>query len=78
LREHGVTPQAVETEIVRLIGLGQPASLFSALDREALAAVGIDLDAVRARVEAAFGPDAFTRPPRLPAGETGTPGRRNR
>jgi ATP-dependent Clp protease ATP-binding subunit ClpA len=60
LREYGITPAAVKTEIVRLIGLGQPASLFSALDREALAAVGIDLDAVRERVEAAFGPDAFT------------------
>lgn len=65
LHEHGVTPQAVETEIVRLVGLGQGASLFSALDREALAAVGIDLDAVRARIEAAFGPDAFT--PAAPA-----------
>ena len=62
LREHGVTPQAVEAEIVRLVGLGQAASLFSALDREALACIGIDLDAVRARIEAAFGPDAFTRP----------------
>jgi ATP-dependent Clp protease ATP-binding subunit ClpA len=62
LREHGITPQAVETEIVRLVGLGQSASLFSALDQEALAAVGIDLDAVRARIEAAFGPDAFARP----------------
>jgi ATP-dependent Clp protease ATP-binding subunit ClpA len=61
LREHGVTPQAVETEIVRLVGLGQAASLFSALDREALASIGIDLDAVRARIEAAFGADAFTR-----------------
>ncbi|MGN6176396.1 MAG: Clp protease N-terminal domain-containing protein [Streptosporangiaceae bacterium] len=61
LREHGITPQAVETEIVRSVGLGQPASLFSARDREALAAVGIDLDAVRERIEAAFGPDAFTR-----------------
>jgi len=60
LREHGLTPEAVETEIVRLVGLGQPASLFSAVDREALAAVGIDLDAVRARIEATFGPDAFT------------------
>jgi ATP-dependent Clp protease ATP-binding subunit ClpA len=61
LREHGVTPQAVETEIVRLVGLGQAASLFSALDCEALASIGIDLDAVRARIEAAFGTDAFTR-----------------
>jgi hypothetical protein len=61
LREHGVTPEGVETEIVRLVGLGQAASLFSGLDREALASIGIDLDVVRARIEAAFGPDAFTR-----------------
>jgi ATP-dependent Clp protease ATP-binding subunit ClpA len=61
LRENGVTPQTVETEIIRLVGLGQAASLFSALDREALASIGIDLDAVRARIEAAFGADAFTR-----------------
>jgi ATP-dependent Clp protease ATP-binding subunit ClpA len=61
LREQGITPQAVETEIVHLVGLGQAADLFSAFDREALASIGIDLDAVRARIEAAFGPDAFTR-----------------
>src|SRR5215831_16581515 len=61
LREHGVTPEGVETEIVRLVGLGRAANLFSALDREALASIGIDLDVVRARIEAAFGPDAFTR-----------------
>src|SRR6266516_3995619 len=61
LREHGVTPEAVETQIIRLVGLGQAASLFSALDREALASIGIDLEAVRARIEAAFGAGAFTR-----------------
>jgi len=61
LREHGVTPAGVETEIVRLVGLGRAANLFSASDREALASIGIDLDVVRARIEAAFGPDAFTR-----------------
>jgi ATP-dependent Clp protease ATP-binding subunit ClpA len=61
LREHGVTPQAVETQIVRLVGLGEAADLFTALDREALASIGIDLDVVRARIEAAFGPDAFAR-----------------
>jgi ATP-dependent Clp protease ATP-binding subunit ClpA len=61
LREHGVTPDAVETEIVRLAGLGRAANLFSASDREALASIGIDLDVVRARIEATFGPDAFTR-----------------
>lgn len=61
LREHGVTPDAVESEIVHLVGRGQAASLFGTADREALAAIGIDLDAVRARIEATFGPDALTR-----------------
>jgi ATP-dependent Clp protease ATP-binding subunit ClpA len=61
LRERGVTPEGVEAEIVRLIGLGQAAGLFSALDRDALASIGIDIDAVRAQIEAAFGPDALTR-----------------
>ena len=61
LREHGVTPQAVETQIVRLIGLGQAARRLGSLDREALAAIGIDLDVVQARIEAAFGPGALTR-----------------
>jgi ATP-dependent Clp protease ATP-binding subunit ClpA len=65
LRESGVTSQAVEAEIVRLVGRGQAADLFSALDREALASIGIDLDAVRERIEATFGPDAFT--PAAPA-----------
>ena len=51
----------METQIVRLVGLGEADDLFSAADREALASIGIDLDAVRGRVEAAFGPGAFTR-----------------
>jgi ATP-dependent Clp protease ATP-binding subunit ClpA len=61
LREHGVTPEAVEAEIVRLIGLGQMSGLFGAADQKALASIGIDLDLVRERIEAAFGPGAFTR-----------------
>ena len=61
LRERGVTPEGVEAEIVRLAGLGQAPGLFSALDRDALASIGIDIDAVRAQIEAAFGPDALTR-----------------
>jgi ATP-dependent Clp protease ATP-binding subunit ClpA len=61
LREQGVTPEGVEAEIVRLVGLGQAAGLFSALDRDALASIGIDIDAVLAQIEAAFGPDALTR-----------------
>ena len=60
LRDHGVTPERVEAEILRTIGQGQTADPLGGLDREALAALGIDLDVVRARIEAAFGPDALT------------------
>jgi ATP-dependent Clp protease ATP-binding subunit ClpA len=61
LRERGVTPEAVTTEIVRFIGRGPTAELFNAADHNALAAIGIDLDAVRARIEEVFGPGAFTQ-----------------
>jgi len=57
---HGVTPELVEEEIVRRVGLGAGAGLFAGLDQDALAAIGIDLDAVRARIEAAFGPQALS------------------
>jgi len=56
LREHGLTPGRVEAEIVRLSGGG----LFGDLDRGALAAVGVDVDAVRAATEATFGREALT------------------
>jgi ATP-dependent Clp protease ATP-binding subunit ClpA len=61
LRDHGITPERVEAVILRAAGRGQTAGPPDRLDREALAFVGIDLDAVRARIEAAFGPDALTR-----------------
>ncbi|WP_329174454.1 Clp protease N-terminal domain-containing protein [Streptomyces sp. NBC_01477] len=61
LREHGLTPERVEREIVRQVGLGAGSRLFGALNRDALASVGIDLDTVRARVEESFGPEALTR-----------------
>jgi ATP-dependent Clp protease ATP-binding subunit ClpA len=61
LHEHGVTPEAVTTEIVRFIGRGPSAELFTAADHNALAAIGIDLDAVRVRIEEVFGPGAFRR-----------------
>ena len=75
LRDHGVTPEAVEEEIVRLEGLGPAAALLGGLDTGALAAIGVDPAAVRDRVEA-FGPDALARagqavqakPPRRRAG----------
>jgi hypothetical protein len=57
---HGLTPERVEEEIVRRAGLVAGAGLFAGLDRDALAAIGIDLDAVRARIEASFGPQALT------------------
>lgn len=59
LRSLGLTPEAVESATRSILA----ASRGQMLDREALAAVGIDLDVVRERVEAAFGPGALTRPP---------------
>jgi Clp amino terminal domain, pathogenicity island component len=64
LRDHGVTPERVAAEIVRVTGRGPgvaPGDPLRGVDREALAAIGIDLDVVRDRIEAAFGPDALAR-----------------
>lgn len=61
LRERGLTPDLIEEQIVRQVGLGAGAGLFAGLDAEALAAIGIDLDSVRARIEGAFGADALTK-----------------
>ena len=60
LRDQGVTPERIEAEILRTIGRGPTADPLGGLDRQALASIGIDLDVVRARIEAAFGPDALT------------------
>ena len=65
LRDQGVTSERIEAEILRATGPGQTADPLGGLDRQALAFIGIDLDVVRARIEAAFGPDALT--PALPA-----------
>jgi hypothetical protein len=63
LSAHGITPEYVEAEIIRRVGpgTGAGADLFGSLDRDALAAIGIDLDTVRARIEASFGPQALAR-----------------
>jgi ATP-dependent Clp protease ATP-binding subunit ClpA len=61
LRDQGVTPDRVKAEILRAAGRGQPAAPAGGLDADALASIGIDLDVVRARIEAAFGPDALAR-----------------
>jgi Clp amino terminal domain, pathogenicity island component len=73
MRAHGVTPELVEEEIVRRVGLGAGAGLFGGLDRDALATIGIDLDAVRARIEASFGPQALSN-----AAQAAHPARRRR
>jgi hypothetical protein len=70
LRDQGVSPERVEKEMLHILGPGRTADLLGGLDREALASIGIELDVVRTRLEAAFGPDALARA--VPAG------RRNR
>jgi Clp amino terminal domain, pathogenicity island component len=71
LREHGLTPERTRAEFIRLMKgpAARPVDLLNASDREALAAIGIDLDVVRSRIEETFGPDALTR---------AIPGRRSR
>jgi hypothetical protein len=59
LHKYGVTVEDVEEEIARRAG--PEAILFGGLDWDALAAVGIDLDAVRARIGSSFGPEALTQ-----------------
>jgi hypothetical protein len=59
LRDQGVTPERIEAEILHTIGRGKRADPLAGLDRQALAFIGIDLEVVRARIEAAFGPDAL-------------------
>jgi ATP-dependent Clp protease ATP-binding subunit ClpA len=55
-RQLGITPAAVEGAVRSALGPVRPG-----LDRDALAAIGIDLDAVRDRIEAVFGPGALAR-----------------
>jgi len=59
LAAHGVSGPWARGEVERIVGLGEPD-----LDAEALATLGIDLDAVRERVERTFGPGALARRPR--------------
>jgi ATP-dependent Clp protease ATP-binding subunit ClpA len=56
LHAHGVTAPWARGEVERIVGRGSPD-----LDAEALATLGIDLDAVRERVERTFGPGALAR-----------------
>lgn len=58
LRDLDATPEAIRAAVSGLL-----ADTTAVADRDALASIGIDLDAVRARVEATFGPGALTRQP---------------
>ncbi|MGH3290859.1 MAG: Clp protease N-terminal domain-containing protein [Trebonia sp.] len=55
LRDQGITPERIEVTLLSTV------SPLSGLDKEALASIGIDLDAVQARIETEFGPGALTR-----------------
>ena len=59
LHSCGATLEDVEEEIARRAGPG--VVLFGGLDQDALAAIGIDLDAVRARIESSAGPEALAQ-----------------
>jgi ATP-dependent Clp protease ATP-binding subunit ClpA len=62
LARHGLTHDEVASDVVRLTG-------GEALDGPALTTLGIDLDAVRERVEETFGPGALDHPRgRVPSG----------
>jgi ATP-dependent Clp protease ATP-binding subunit ClpA len=56
LAGHGVTGEWARGEVERIVGRGTPD-----IDADALATLGIDLDAVRERVERTFGPGALSR-----------------
>jgi hypothetical protein len=73
LPKYGATREDLEEEIARRAG--PEAVLFGGLDRDALAAIGIDLDAVRARTESSFGPDALARVLRREPRPSGLKGR---
>jgi ATP-dependent Clp protease ATP-binding subunit ClpA len=65
----GVTPAAVEREVLAEVGRGP----FGQRDAEALGAIGIDLEEVRRRVEASFGPGAGPGACPWPAGTSPSP-----
>ncbi|GAA2538835.1 Clp protease N-terminal domain-containing protein [Winogradskya consettensis] len=70
LTSKGVDAHYVRSEIVRRVGTGSasldPSADRDAADREALKAIGIDLDAVRRTIEENFGPGAFHLAPPAP------------
>ncbi len=64
LRASGVTAAGIRAEVERLAGT--PSALLDDEDAAALRTIGIDLDAVIARLEASFGPTALEPRPAAP------------
>jgi ATP-dependent Clp protease ATP-binding subunit ClpA len=65
----GVDAAAVEHELGRAASIGgAPADEADGGDAEALAAIGIDLDEIRRKIEESFGPGALDRVPLTPKG----------
>jgi ATP-dependent Clp protease ATP-binding subunit ClpA len=68
LHSKGLDAGQVRADIERLAGT--PARVFDQEDAAALRSIGIDLDAVLARIEESFGPEALHRPAPTPKQET--------
>ncbi len=64
LTDLGVTVDTARAALRRLVGLGRGG--LGESDADALRTLGIDLDEVRRRVEASFGPGALDHVPRRP------------
>src|SRR5689334_8428 len=61
----GLDRERIRAEVRRMVGAGEPVLGVAALgddDAEALQAIGIDLPAVRAKIEEVFGPGALDWP----------------
>jgi ATP-dependent Clp protease ATP-binding subunit ClpA len=61
LREAGLDGERVRADLRRLVGT--PPQVLGEADAAALRTIGIDLDAVLARIEESFGPEALDPPP---------------
>jgi ATP-dependent Clp protease ATP-binding subunit ClpA len=59
LRDLGLDVASVRADVRRIVGEGPPPE--TAFDANALASIGVDLDAVRERVEASFGEGSLER-----------------
>ena len=71
----GVDSAAVERELGRAAPAGGPLGEPASEDAEALAAIGIDLDEIKRRIEDSFGPGALERVPLAPRGPLNWTGR---